>query len=146
MKSSNFKKRFQVNQTPKEVFSAVNNVKSWWSELIEGDTQKVGDIFIYRHKDLHYSMQKLIEVIPNKKVVWEVLDSQLNFLKNKNEWTGTTISFDITKNENGTELLFIHHGLVPEIECFEACSNGWNYYLEGSLLRLIQNGKGQPDK
>lgn len=144
MNNQNFTLTFLVDQTPKEVFDAINNVRGWWSETVEGGTEKINDEFIYRHKDLHYSKHKLTEVIPDKKVVWLVTDSSLSFVQQKSEWTGTTISFDITQKNNKTELRFTHKGLVPEFECFDACSNGWTYYLN-SLLNLITTGKGQPD-
>ena len=144
MNNQNFTLTFLLDQTPTEVFNAINNVRGWWSETVEGGTEKLNDEFGYRHKDLHYSKQKLTEVIPGKKVVWLVTDSSLSFIKEKSEWTGTKISFDIAQNNNQTEMHFTHWGLVPEVECFGACSNGWNYYLN-SLLSLITTGKGQPD-
>ena len=133
------------DQTPEEVFEAVNNVRGWWSETIEGETHKLNDEFIYRYKDMHYSKQRLIEVISNKKVVWLVLDSTLSFIKDKKEWNGTKICFEITKNKSKTELRFTHMGLVPELECFDACNGGWTYYIKESLLPLITKGKGKPN-
>jgi hypothetical protein len=32
-----------VDQTAKEAFNAINNVRGWWSEEIEGSTDKLGD-------------------------------------------------------------------------------------------------------
>ena len=146
MPDKNFNMVFLFDQSPMEVFNAINNVRGWWSESIEGGTRELHDEFIYRHKDLHYTKQKLIEIVPGKKIVWLVTDSSLSFAKDKEEWTGTRISFEISGTGNKTKLVFTHHGLIPEFECYNACSGGWDYYINNSLLPLIRTGKGQPDK
>src|SRR6185295_5732066 len=129
MSTPDFTTAFLVNKTPEEVFDAINNVRGWWSEGVEGGTHQLNDEFVYIYQDLHYSKQKLIEVVPNKKVVWLVTDSQLNFITNKSEWTGTKISFEIAQKDNQTQLRFTHLGLVPNNECFDACSGGWTTYI-----------------
>jgi hypothetical protein len=146
MDNTNFTVSFVVVQTAKEVFDAINNVSAWWTENIKGSSEQLNDEFEVRFGDVHYSKQKLIEVVPGKKVVWLVTGSQLNFLKDKNEWTGTTISFDITKQNNQTQVRFTHHGLVPGIECFDACSNAWSHYINDSLRSLLTTGTGRPEK
>ena len=147
MAGKNFTTTLLVSQTPTEAFDAINNVRGWWSEGVEGGTRKLNDEFIYRHKDMHFSKQKLIEVILGKKIVWLVTDSYLSFLKKeKSEWNDTKIIFEINEKDNQTEVVVTHQGLIPGVECFDACSNGWNYYLHESLLPLITTGKGSPDK
>ena len=137
---------FSVDQSPEEVFAAINDVRGWWTAEpgIVGNTTKLGDEFTYQYGDIHYSKQKVTELVSGKKVVWVVLDAQLNFAKDKAEWKGTTIVFEIDKKGNKTEVRFTHVGLVPEFECFDACSNGWSTYISGSLRSFITQGKTQP--
>ena len=146
MNAQNFTTDFMVDQTPEEAFAAINNVRGWWSGEIEGSTDKLGDEFTYRYEDAHYSKQKITELIPSRKVVWLVLDSQLNFVKDKSEWNGTKITFEIAKKGDKTEVRFTHVGLVPDYECYGSCSNAWGSYINGSLRNLITVGKGQPNR
>ncbi len=135
-----------VDQTPEEVFAAINNVRGWWTGEIEGSTNQLGDEFTYRYEDIHYSKQKLTEVILNKKVVWHVLDAQLNFVKDKSEWKGTDIVFEIAREGGKTELRFTHVGLVPGIQCYGDCSGAWGFYINDKLSSLITTGAAQPNQ
>jgi hypothetical protein len=136
---------FTVDQTPEEVFAAINNVRGWWSEVVEGNTNQLGAEFKYYHKDLHRCTMKLTEFIPNQKVVWHVLDNYFNFTKDQTEWKDTDVTFEVSRNGDKTEVHFTHVGLVPEYECFDICSNAWGFYINTSLHNLITTGKGQPN-
>ena len=140
-----FTTSIQVDQTPMEAFNAINDVRAWWPGEIEGATKKLNDEFTYRYKKYHYSKQKLVEVVPGKKVVWLVTDSNLDFVDNKSEWTGTKIIFDISEKNNKTQIRFTHRGLVPAYECFDSCSNAWSDIIKNGLRALITKGKGQAD-
>jgi hypothetical protein len=141
MKKKDFTTTISVDQTPMEVFHAINNVRGWWSGEIEGSTDKLNDEFTYRYKDFHYSRQKLVEVIPEKKIVWLVTEGSINFVKDKNEWTGTKIIFEISPKGAQTLIRFTHEGLVPEHECFDACSNAWTGYIANSLRNFISGNE-----
>jgi hypothetical protein len=145
MTTSDFTTTLLVDQTPEAAFNAINNVRGWWSEEIEGDTAKLNDEFTYHYEDVHYCQIKLIEVIPNQKVVWFVKYNYFKFTKDKSEWTGTKMSFEISEKDNKTEIRFTHHGLVPEFECYDICNNAWTQYIQQSLKSLITTGKGQPN-
>lgn len=145
MDNRNFTSRISVDQTPREVFNAINNVRGWWSEEIEGNTEKLNDEFNYHYKDVHRCKMKIIESVPDKKIVWLVLDNYFSFTKDKSEWIGTKIIFEISRQDNKTQIQFTHEGLIPEYECYNACVNGWIQYIEHSLLSLITTGKGQPN-
>jgi hypothetical protein len=145
MTNQNYTTTLLVDQKPAEVFKAVTNVRGWWSQEIEGGTEKTNDEFTYRYNDVHNCKMKLLEVVADKKVLWLVLDNYFNFTTDKNEWKGTKVEFDISKQGDKTQLRFTHIGLVPSYECYSACTNGWNQYIRKSLLSLITTGKGQPN-
>jgi hypothetical protein len=147
MNDQDFTTAFTVGQTPEEAFAAINNVRGWWTGEpgIEGSTDKLGDEFTYRYKPHHHSKQKIAELIPGQRVVWLVLDSQLNFVNDKSEWKGTKITFEIARRSDKTEVRFTHVGLVRDHECYGACSNSWGSYINGSLRSLITKGKEQPN-
>jgi uncharacterized protein YndB with AHSA1/START domain len=146
MESKDLSITIVVDNSPHEVFNAVNNVRGWWSEDIEGGTEKLNDEFKYRYKDVHHSKMKLIEVVPDKKVVWHVLDNYFSFTKDKSEWKDTKVVFEISERGNQTQLRFTHLGLVPEYECYDVCNDAWTNYIKNSLRSLITTGKGQPNR
>ena len=140
MATSDFTIILSEDRTPNEAFNAINNIRGWWTEDMEGRSKKLNNEFTIRFfDDIQVSPQKLVEVIPDKKVEWLVTTSELNFLEDKNEWTGTKIIFEITEEDgksdsHRTQINFTHLGLVPEVECYKDCSVGWNRYIAGSLL------------
>ncbi|MDQ0276724.1 hypothetical protein QO003_001027 [Arthrobacter silviterrae] len=128
---------FVVDQTPQQAFSAINNVRGWWTGDIEGGTEKLGDEFTYRVPDIHYSKFRITELSPSSRVAWLVLDSQLTFAENKEEWTGTTVTFDVAEQDGRTLVTFTHEGLVPDFECYDRCESAWGGYINGNLKTLI---------
>ncbi|QJB35053.1 SRPBCC domain-containing protein [Chitinophaga oryzae] len=158
MADQSFTTTLLVDQSPSEVYKAITNPRAWWSEEIEGDTSKAGDIFDYHFEDIHRSKMELIESVPDKRVVWLVLENQFKphlFGEHvvhdgsenaKAEWVDTRVVFDITKENGKTKLHFVHEGLLPDYECYDVCVNGWNHYIRESLYSLITTGKGQPNK
>lgn len=145
MNTPDFTTAILVEQTPTQAFNAINNVRGWWSEEIEGGTNKLNDQFKYHYEDVHRCQIKLIEIVPNKKVVWLVMNNYFKFTKDKSEWTGTKIIFELTEKDGKTQVRFTHQGLVPEYECYDICKGAWTTYIQKSLFNLITTGKGQPN-
>ena len=145
MISPNFMTSFSVDRTPEEVLDAIKNVRGWWSEAVEGSADRPGEEFTYRYQDAHRCRIKVVEIIPRKRIVWQVLENYFSFTEDKAEWTGTKLIFEIARKGAETEVRFTHQGLVPEYECYGVCSNAWGTYINGSLRRLITTGKGSPN-
>jgi hypothetical protein len=135
---------FTVDRSPEEVHAAVLDVRSWWAGEVEGCTDELGAEFTYRHPPQHRSVQRVVELSADR-VVWEVVDSHLTFVSDPTEWTGSRIVFEVAPVVAGTELRFAHLGLVPEVECFGACSTAWRHAIEGGLRSLLATGTGLPD-
>ena len=146
MNDQNYTTSFIVDKTPQEVFDAIKNVRAWWSEEIDGDTDKLGAVYYYHFKDIHRCTIKVTELVSNKKVAWRVLHNDFNFIKDKTEWNDTDVVFEIEKKGAETEVRFTHMGLAPVHECYKVCSDAWGTYINGSLRELITTGKGHPNQ
>jgi hypothetical protein len=133
---------FVVDRTPKEAFDAINNVREWWGPNVEGDNTAVGGEFTYRVPDIHTCRLWVVELVPDERVVWLVLDSHMSFVEDQSEWAGTTITFEIDRKGARTEVRFSHLGLVPGNECYNVCSNAWGSLMHHSLPSLITTGVG----
>ena len=141
MKNESYSAFIQAAASPHDVFNLVTDIPKWWTKDVEGQTTKLNDEFIIRHGDVHYSKQKLIEVIPDKKLAWLVTDCRLNWLeKNKTEWTNTKMIFEITPKGKMTTLKFTHEGLVPQLECYSRVVKSWDIVIREQLYNLMING------
>lgn len=140
--SKSFTATITVNKSDLEAFNAIKTFRGWWSEEIEGDTDKLNQAFSYHYKDMHFCKIKLIEAVPGKKLVYQVVDNQFKFVKDKSEWVNTKLIFDISGKGNTTEVRFTHEGLVPEYECYEVCNDAWSGYINTSLKNFIETGQG----
>ncbi len=142
MKNKSFTATIEVEKSANDVFNAIKEVPKWWNcEDFEGNSAKLNDEFIIHHPNQHYSKQRLIEVIPDNKIVWLVTESKLYWLKDdKEEWTNTKMIFDITTKGTKTILHFSHDGLVPEKECYEMCEKGWIMIIKDWLFHFITVG------
>lgn len=145
MNTNDFTTTITVPQSPRQVFDAIKNFRAWWSEEIEGKTDQLNETFLYHYKDVHLCKIKLVEMVADKKLVYLVTENEFNFVKDKTEWVGTKLIFEINPEEDKTKIVFTHEGLVPEYECYNVCRDAWSGYIQGSLMNLITTGKGKPN-
>jgi Activator of Hsp90 ATPase homolog 1-like protein len=120
----------------------VSNPRGWWQGVITGPTAAIGDEFVYEMSPHHVSKQKVTELVPGKRVAWQVTESSINFVADKNEWLNTVIQFNIEPHEDKTQLTITHKGLTPVLECYNACAGGWEQLFQKSFTSLLTTGTG----
>lgn len=133
-----------LDRSPGDVSAAIADVGRWWLGDVSGQAERVGDEFTYRYRDLHDSTQRVTVFEQGRRIVWDVIDSELGFVDEPDPWTGTRIVFDLQPSGDGTRLTFTHEGLTPAKECYDACSAGWDHFVVGSLRRFVETGAGVP--
>lgn len=133
----------EVEQSPSEVFRCITDVSKWWGGPdLSGSTSKLNDEFVVNHAGAHYSKQRVVEFVPDKKIAWLVTESKLDWIeRNKGDWTDTKMIFELTSTGSKTTLRFTHQGLTPLKESFEKCSKGWKLIIEDYLFNFISLNK-----
>lgn len=143
--NQNYTITISVDKDISSTFNSIKNFRAWWSEEIEGNTDKLGETFFYHYKDVHLCKLKLIEMIADKKLVYQVIDNEFNFTKDKTEWINTKLIFEVSSEGTKTKIVFTHEGLVPSYECYNVCNDAWTSYIQGSLKNFIETGTGKPN-
>jgi hypothetical protein len=143
METKNYHRTINVTVPATEVMKKINQVNLWWAKNFEGKSENLNDVFTVRFGTTFVTF-KITEMEAGKKVAWLVTDCYLPWLKDKTEWNDTQVVFEIEEGSDGTKVNFTHIGLVPEVECYEACEKGWDGHVKGSLYNLIATGIGQP--
>ena len=143
MKKHDYTATILVRATATRAFKSINNVAGWWTENIDGRSEKLNDIFKIHFGETFVTM-KIVESFPDKRVVWNVTDCFLHWLADKKEWKDTRIVFEISTEGESARIQFTHVGLVPEVECYDNCVKGWDQYIKDSLAKLINEGNGLP--
>lgn len=143
MPNRDFTISYEVAQQPGVVHDAVLDVRGWWSQRIEGDTDRLGE-FVYTVPGIHRTRVRITELVPGRRVVWRVVDNWFAFDPDRDEWAGTEIRFDIEPTGTGSRLTFTHVGLNADLACYQGCATGWTTHVRDSLAALITTGTGSP--
>jgi hypothetical protein len=144
MKTRDYTCSIQSSVSAKEAYDKVARVSEWWAKDFKGSARNLGDTFTVRFGETFVDF-KISEAVPDSRIVWQVANCYLPWLKDKTEWNGTSADWEISSSRGITTVTFTHHGLTPDVECFGACEKGWNGHIQKSLLNLLNVGKGFPE-
>lgn len=128
----------------KDAIDRISRVSEWWVKDVEGSARKLGDTFTVRSGKTSVDF-KIVEAVPGRRIVWQVTDCNLSWIGNKTEWKGTSVVWEVSSGNGTATVTLTHHGLIPGMECYESCEQGWGFYVGTSLLQFLTEGKGLPD-
>src|SRR3954466_15911693 len=114
--------RVGTKASPDSVYNAlttINGLAAWWTTDTTGDEDGV---LVFRFSDIGGFDMKVLDLQPHKRVLWEVTDGP-------DEWIGTTVSFDISQQDDWTIVMFTHAGWREPVEFMSHCSTKWAIFL-----------------
>jgi uncharacterized protein YndB with AHSA1/START domain len=126
-----------------QALATPEGIAAWWTTATKADKKSggIGGVVTTRFyvdgRELGGFDLKILELHPNKRVVWQVVDGPA-------EWIGTRISFELKQEDGYTIVLFKHEGWKEPVEFMYHCSTKWGIFLM-SLKSLGETGKGQPN-
>ena len=139
-KAANYTVAIEVAKSPNDVFNHVIDLSKWWPEEFEGESIKLNNEFVFKTGDGHYSKNKVVEFVPDKKIVWLTTES---IRKTDNfDWTGTKMIFELTPKGNNTLIAFTYDGVVFEDE-YDRLVMICDMTLKELFLNFIMNGKAK---
>ena len=130
-----------------DAYNKIARVSEWWAKDFDGSARNLGDTFTVRFGAAFgetFVDFKITEAVPGSKVVWHVTNSYLPWLQDKTEWNDTDVVFKVSASQSETTVTMTHEGLVPEVECFDSCVQGWNQYFGQSFRQFLIDGYGIP--
>ncbi|HEX4206978.1 MAG TPA: SRPBCC domain-containing protein [Ktedonobacteraceae bacterium] len=138
MNTQDYHKSITTTVSAEEAFQKISSPSIWWTANIKGSAKNLNDVFtMFTERDT-VTLQ-VVEVVPNKKLVWLVTDCQMLWLKDPTEWKNTQMVFEISEGSQQTSIDMTHVGLVPEVECYHVCEPGWNGHLN-NLAAWLETG------
>jgi uncharacterized protein YndB with AHSA1/START domain len=144
---SHFQRSLVLQTSPATVYAALTTsegLRSWWTQDCDVATEVGGTIrlrFGCSQKDM-----RIERLAPGSDVCWLCTGARIASAEfaHQDEWVGTRLVFRLVPHGQGrTRLDFEHIGLVPALDCYGLCSDGWRHYL-GSLQQLVETGRGTP--
>jgi uncharacterized protein YndB with AHSA1/START domain len=134
------KQRIRARTTAERCYNALasaQGVRQWWTTDAEMDERVNGIARFWFYDRSLFTQIRIDEMIPNRRVVWDVEYSAIPELK------GTLITFDISESGDEVTLDFTESGFQKAEVVHAIFSSGWYLYLS-SLRQYLETGVGHP--
>jgi len=132
--------RVVVSAPLEPVYEAVatkEGVSEWWTRGgVQGDSSQGSKLEFFFGQPEPAAVMEVIRLDPAGHVEWRCIEGA-------DEWVGTKLTFDLTRKDGETVVLFAHADWRSPSEFMAHCSARWAYFLL-SLKSLVETGKGTP--
>ncbi|MES2039572.1 MAG: SRPBCC domain-containing protein [Pseudomonadota bacterium] len=143
----NYQQSLSIKASPAAVYAAlttIDGLRAWWTQDCEGGTA-IGDTLKFCFS-VCYKDMRIEKLEPDNEVRWLCTRAHIvaESVSRADEWVGTHIVFRISDAGLGKTLLDLEHiGLLPSLQCYTLCTNGWQHFL-ASLQQFLETGTGTP--
>lgn len=123
-----------IQSTPEKIYTAITTqqgIASWWS-VSNNAVPEEGNVYRISFGGDYYKEIKVEELVPDKKVVWQIVHAHP-------EWLNTKVIFDISMGKNSAELRFSHSGWKGYTDMFAQCNHHWGIYLQNLKVYTEKN-------
>jgi hypothetical protein len=127
-----------TSKSPAEVFMAINNTRRWWDGDLTGTTDPLDAEFTYQYGEHHASVQRVTELVPGERVVWESHLKQAGLRRGTRALDLDADQLRHQTHRRRTKVTLVHHGLRPMLECYDARPAGWEHAAGRSLRAFIE--------
>lgn len=149
MSPQNYKNTITVTAPKVSIFEALTkNVAQWWTEP-DSPMVNVGDKakFTFPPGKSYWTFQ-LVKADPKGHIIWECVDA-LHIHEGQpkeieQEWLGTKVEWHVLQSNNQAAVTIEHHGLAPNLLCYDVCQDGWDFFFAKSLAVYLETGQGTP--
>jgi len=128
-------------------YAVTKGIDKWWGE-VDNSVRKLGDEFSIFFGNTEWRF-KITQYVPFEKIKWHCIKANHvhKGLQNiKEEWLNTDVEWDIKEDGDKTKITITHNGLNNQLNCYEVCKSGWDYFLLSSLKNYLETGKGTPHR
>lgn len=131
--------QFEIATSAAEVRRWLDNpegIAGWWSDSVKGAASKEGDRFEVRFPSTDVVFELTVTGASPERIEWHIAE-------NPPWWRGTTVRFDLTKEGEGTRVLFSHRDFDPDNPVIPVITPAWMQFLF-NLKAVAESGKPNP--
>ena len=137
---------FSTSADRKISFYAITKaIDQWWGK-VDCSADKIGNVFSVYFGNTEWRFE-IRQYVPFEKVQCHCIKAyhfHFGVHDIQEEWLHTDVLWDIAATENDTMITMTHKGLHRDLNFYDVCKSGWDYFIATSLKNYSETGTGNP--